>query len=96
MVIGGCAHRGIINICRKATELTGKAPDVVVSGFHLFELGESDPQGDALIARMGTELLAGETVYYTGHCTGAYAYELLKNTLGERLQPMCGGTSIEI
>ena len=36
------------------------------------------------------------TRYYTGHCTGAYAYERLSAILGQRLRPLSGGAVVEI
>lgn len=36
-VIGGCGHRGIINIMRQANFITGKHLNAVVSGFHLVD-----------------------------------------------------------
>lgn len=96
VLVAGCAHRGIVNIVNKAETILGKRPDVVVSGFHLFQLKEGDPRADELIESTAKALLAGNTVYYTGHCTGDYAYAKLKEILGGRLQRLCGGTSFEV
>ncbi|MCI2058874.1 MAG: MBL fold metallo-hydrolase [Oscillibacter sp.] len=96
VVLAGCAHRGIVNIRRRAAELLGREPDVVVGGFHLFKLVPGDPAGDGLIARTGQALAAGETVYYTGHCTGGYAYEKLEKILDGRLRPITGGMTFEV
>lgn len=96
VLVAGCAHRGIVNIINKAEALLGHRPDVVVSGFHLFQLKEGDTNADALIRSTAEALLAGGTVYYTGHCTGDYAYGQLKEILGERLQRLCGGETFEV
>ena len=96
VLVAGCAHLGIVNILRRGTERLGHAPDVTLGGFHLFRLTEGDPDGDRLIEETGRALTEGSTVYYTGHCTGAYAYGRLKTILGERLQPMTGGAVTEI
>ena len=96
VLVAGCAHRGIVNIVAKAEKLLGRRPDVVISGFHLFRLTEGDPAADGLIRSTADALLAGDTVYYTGHCTGDYAYEKLKEILGERLHRICGGESFSI
>lgn len=95
-VIAGCAHRGIVNIRDRAAALLGRAPDAVVGGFHLFELEPGAASSEALIARTAAALLEGETVYYTGHCTGDYAYEKLSAVLGQRLQRLSGGKTFEI
>lgn len=96
VLVAGCAHRGIVNIRRKAEALLGRELDAVVAGFHLFELKADDPESDALIARTGRALLEGDTVYYTGHCTGDYAYGKLKTLLDGRLHRIRGGTVIEL
>ena len=96
VLFAGCAHRGVVNIIETAEFITGKRPDVVFGGFHMFRLAEGDPNGDALIEDTGRKLLEGNTVYYTGHCTGEYAYNKLKAILGDRLQPMTGGAVVEI
>jgi len=96
VVIAGCAHRGIVNIRAKAEALLGREADAVVGGFHLFELPPDDPGSDALIDRTGRALLAGNTVYYTGHCTGEYAWERLKRILGDRLRRISGGETFEL
>lgn len=96
VLFAGCAHHGIVSILETAEWITGKRPDVVFGGFHLFRLAEGDPAGDALIEETGRKLLEGDTVYYTGHCTGDYAYGKLKAILGDRLQPMTGGSVVEI
>ena len=42
------------------------------------------------------ELAKGTTLYYTGHCTGDWAYARLKEALGDRLRPMDCGASAEL
>lgn len=96
VLFAGCAHRGIVNIIAAAEQHLGRRPDAVVAGFHLFQLTGENPAADALIEATGQALLAGETVYYTGHCTGDYAYETLKAILGDRLRPISGGVMTEI
>lgn len=95
VLICGCAHRGVVNIRARAAALLGRMPDAVIGGFHLFEL-TAGPGADALIDDTGRALLEGDTVYYTGHCTGPYAYERLSAILGDRLRPLPGGAVIEV
>ncbi len=86
VLFGGCAHNGVVNILRRAEELLGRSPDAVFAGFHLFNpsLGASEPR--ELVEAIAKELAARpDTVYYTGHCTGQEAFDILRETLGERL-----------
>lgn len=94
-VVAGCAHRGVVNILAAARVWLGEDPDALFGGFHLFELRQGET-ADALIDATGKALLPGKTVYYTGHCTGAYAYGRLSAILGERLRPLTGGSAAEI
>lgn len=94
-VVAGCAHRGVVNILAAAKARLGQDPDALFGGFHLFEL-RPGAAADALIDATGKALLPGKTVYYTGHCTGAYAYGRLSAILGERLRPLTGGSVAEI
>lgn len=96
VLFAGCAHRGIVNILRGAENHLGRLPDAVFGGFHFFELEPGDPQAEAVITAAGEAMLRGETVYYTGHCTGEHAYGRLKAILGERLRPMTGGSVVEL
>ncbi|MBR4869907.1 MAG: MBL fold metallo-hydrolase [Oscillospiraceae bacterium] len=93
----GCAHRGIVNILRRAEEILGKAPDYVFGGFHLFNPTTGAPESEELIAAVANELKAREnTLYFTGHCTGTASYELLRRHMGEQISYMAGGSSFTL
>ena len=95
-LLAGCGHLGIVNTLRAAERLLGRRPNVVFGGVQLFELAPDAPESEALIAATAAELAGGDTVYYTGHCTGEWAYERLRETLGDRLRPMDCGASAEL
>ena len=88
IIVSGCSHRGVLNI------KTWFAPDVFIGGFHLMKL---DPEKDATRLKFtAMELLAKDTVYYTGHCTGEQQYDALKTHMGERLHRLTTGAVFEI
>lgn len=95
-LLAGCGHLGIVNTLREAERRLGRRPDVVFGGFHLFELKPGAPEAEALLRATAEELRQGSTIYYTGHCTGDWAYERLQETLGDRLRPMDCGASAEL
>ena len=95
-LLAGCGHLGIVNTLRAAKRHLGRMPDVVFGGFHLFELEPGAPEAERLLNDTARALSEGTTVYYTGHCTGDWAFERLRETLGDRLRPMSGGTSAEL
>lgn len=90
-LFGGCAHRGIVNILRRGTELGGRAPEAVFSGFHLTNPGLKRDEPEEFVLRVGAELARFPSAYYTGHCTGEGPYRILKEILGDRLAYLgCG------
>ena len=96
ILIAGCAHRGIVNILRRAEEIKGRAPDAVFSGFHLTNPGLGTDEPEAFVRAVGEALRAFPSVYYTGHCTGEGPFLLLRETLGPRLIPLSCGARFEI
>lgn len=96
VLAAGCAHRGIVNIRRRGEAVRGGGIDVIVGGFHLFQLDPEAPASEKLLGQIGQALLAGDTVYYTGHCTGEYAFDTLRRVLGQRLHAFAAGTVVEL
>lgn len=96
VLAAGCAHRGIVNILRRAETILGRAPDYVFSGFHLTNPGMGVDEPEALIRAVGEELKRRPTVYATGHCTGQGPYAILRDMLGEQMRYMSGGTVFEL
>lgn len=84
-LISGCSHKGIGNIASHFR------PDVLIGGFHL-----SKQEDQQVLSRIGKTLLSGQTVYYTGHCTGGQQSMYLKQIMGERLQILSTGMTIEV
>ena len=95
-LIGGCAHRGIVNILGCAAELEGRAPDAVFAGFHLNNPALKEDEPAEVVAEVGKRLRALPCRYYTGHCTGAGPFEILKGALEERIAYMGGGGVFEL
>ena len=86
IVISGCSHRGILNIMHAFT------PDVMIGGFH-FKPIPATGDGAKILAESAKALLAYNTVYYTGHCTGEEQFAFLKELMGEKLHPLPTGQS---
>ena len=85
ILISGCSHKGIVNISRNFQ------PDVLIGGFHLNKL--EDASG---LQGVAAELLSGDTVYYTGHCTGEKQFAFLKQIMGQRLQRLSTGYTFHV
>ncbi len=96
VLISGCAHSGILNILGMFTTLYGGMPDAVFSGFHTVK---NEPYTGAEIAQLqilASALAATGATFYTGHCTGDEAVDVMKPLLGDRLVRMRCGDSFQI
>lgn len=97
VLVAGCAHKGIVNILRKAEQVCGKAPTHVLSGMHLFKSGLSPSEEDAFISTLANELMQYEGCqFYTMHCTGVEQYQKLCQIMGSQIEYLSCGDSIEI
>lgn len=93
VLFSGCAHNGILNILAHYHDLYGAYPDAVVSGFHM-KKKEYNAEDDALITETAKQLSIMPTQFYTGHCTGEYAFDIMKKIMGEQLIYMHSGEII--
>lgn len=78
IVLTGCSHPGIVEIIRRAMQVTAGVPRIVMGGFHLMR--KSDDEVRAIIQemkRMGIER-CGAT-----HCTGDRAIELFRESFAD-------------
>lgn len=96
VLIAGCAHRGIVNIIKRAEEICNKNITHVIGGFHLQKMELSPEQEDAFIEQLAHELMSSNATFYTMHCTGIGAYDKLKTVMGSRLHYASCGEVIEI
>jgi 7,8-dihydropterin-6-yl-methyl-4-(beta-D-ribofuranosyl)aminobenzene 5'-phosphate synthase len=96
VLIGGCAHNGIVNVLDKSKELLGRDADVVVSGFHLMNPEKGRSESDEIVYGVANELLKHNSMYYTCHCTGLESYNRMKKAMKNRLEYIAAGQSIII
>lgn len=97
LLFAGCAHRGIVNILRKAEEIVGKAPTHVFAGMHLVKSGLAEDEEDKIIKSLASELIKyKDTKFYTMHCTGEAQYKKLRSLMGRQIEYQSCGDSIII
>lgn len=94
ILFAGCAHTGIVNIMKRAQELSKPPITHVFAGMHLVKSGLDAAEEAAYIRSVAEELLRYKGCHYvTMHCTGVAQYERLKLTMGSVLEYMsCGDT----
>ena len=95
-VIGGCGHRGIINIMKQANFITGKHLNAVVSGFHLVDPVLRKPESHTFLDKLAYNMKKYTCQYYTCHCTGPGPYQHLAAELGDQLHTISTGSVLEL
>ncbi len=91
VVITGCAHPGVVNIVKKAKEITGGDIYLVAGGFHLG--GKSRGEIRSIIEELkdlGVEKIA------PCHCSGDLARSMFKEVFGDNYIEEGVGATIEI
>lgn len=96
ILMSGCAHNGILNILDRYVEIQGHEPDIVISGFHMMKSIDYTEEEIETIKQTASELKNYKTRYYTGHCTGESAFKIMKEILGEQIEYVRSGETIEI
>ena len=94
ILISGCAHNGILSILDAFKEKYGKAPDMVISGFHLNKKSDYSEDEIKEIENIAKELKNYPTQFVTCHCTGLIAYDVMKNIMGESLTYVHSGEEV--
>ena len=94
-LLSRCAHNGILNILDRYKELFDSYPDYVITGFHMMKReGEHTEEEKAVIIQTAQELSQLDTVFYSGHCTGIPAFELMKEIMGDKLIALHSGETV--
>lgn len=96
VLVSGCAHSGILNILDRYEEIHQGLPDVVISGFHLMKKKAYTDAECEEIRAIAQELTTYPTRFYTCHCTGLSAYDMLKDIMGDRLTYVHCGDEIVV
>ena len=93
----GCAHAGILNILKRAKQMTDGPITHVIAGMHLSKHGLSKTEETLYIQQLADHLLSFQSCqYYTMHCTGETGYLLLKERMGSRIRYLSCGDIIHI
>jgi len=95
-VYTGCAHQGLLNILDSVRQVAGKAPEVLLGGFHLLDdRAEQVFETESEIFRIGEYLkeVYPKTLFLTGHCTGTHTFERLKHQLDQQIELFYTGFS---
>lgn len=94
-LFSGCAHNGILSILDRYYQLFGAYPQTVISGFHMMKKDDYTQEETDYIRRTADELIKTGALFYTGHCTGRKAYDIMKEMMGDQLQAFHSGSQLE-
>ena len=94
VLLSGCAHNGILNILEAYDTYFDKQPSMVISGFHLMKKEPYNKEEILTIQETARELQKLDTVFYTGHCTGIPAYDIMKEIMQEQLVFVHSGITV--
>lgn len=96
VLLSGCAHNGILNILDKYREIYGRMPDKVITGFHMKKNVPLTEEEKKIVQATAEELKQmKDTLFYSGHCTGAEAFDIMKEIMGAQLRALHSGMCIE-
>ena len=99
VVLNSCCHGGVVNIVKGVLDqFPGQRVYALLGGLHMLSPGANAlncppdyvRQVAAALLELGVEYL------WTGHCTGPAAFALLKEELGDRVEPLTGGMRLGI
>lgn len=96
MLFTGCAHKGLLNILESCT----LPVHTVVGGFHLLDSMSEEEEFETCdtLKDMASIIVDRypQVTFYTGHCTGNKAYEIMKSVMGSQLRQFTCGMCLEI
>lgn len=96
VLIAGCAHRGILNIVNQSRCYLKRMPDVAIGGFHLYSRSMDCSEPTDVVTMLGTYLNQTDVNFFTCHCTGTQAYDVLKSVMGGRIDYLATGNILNI
>ncbi len=96
ILLSGCAHNGILNILDRYREIYKSLPQMVISGFHMAKKAEYTEKDIAVIEDTARELAKMDCIFFTGHCTGKVAFDIMKPIMGEKLKALHSGNEIKV
>lgn len=91
-MLTGCGHRGIINTCYHAREITGKNVYAVIGGIHLIDF---DADSYRVKKTMEEFKEMGIQRLYLGHCTGFSTLASISQEFGKKFQKINSGIILD-
>lgn len=92
VVFNACSHHGVIESLKRVLEVfPDKRIRSYFGGFHTCNPINGKHEDQQKLVALGNAMSKCDCVFYTGHCTGDFAYQVLSPILGNKLQRMSTG-----
>jgi 7,8-dihydropterin-6-yl-methyl-4-(beta-D-ribofuranosyl)aminobenzene 5'-phosphate synthase len=97
LIFNSCSHNGILNVIGSVREkIPNKRVRAYLGGLHLFNPPTKATESSIYLDYLINELKEMNTIVYTGHCTGRFALNYMKEKLGEKIQEINTGMELSI
>ena len=97
LIFNSCTHNGILNVIETVkAKLPNKKIRCFVGGLHLFNPTTKKNESNEYLDYLLKELENIDFIVYTGHCTGKYALNYMKEKLGDKIQEINTGMELYI
>lgn len=97
LIFNSCSHNGILNIVETVKrKFPGKAIRCYIGGLHLCNPGTKDHEDFEYLNFLIEKLNILKIDIYTGHCTGKFVLNYLKEKLGGKIHEINTGMELSI
>ena len=97
LIFNSCSHNGILNVIETVkTKIPNKKIRSYLGGLHLFNPPTKTNESPEYLDYLIKELRNMDITIYTGHCTGRYALNYMKDALGSMIQEINTGMELSL
>jgi 7,8-dihydropterin-6-yl-methyl-4-(beta-D-ribofuranosyl)aminobenzene 5'-phosphate synthase len=97
VVLCSCSHHGVGCILDDVQEqFPGRGIKAFIGGLHLENPINKKHESAEYIEKEAERMVKSRALFYTGHCTGKYAFSVLKARMGDSLKKIKTGMDIEL
>lgn len=97
-LISSCSHNGIVNIVETVKESFDKPIGNIIGGFHMMGFGIRRLNCSKEYVKLISEKLSQSCrdTIYTCHCTGEFAFKIMRDNIGQKIEYFDTGRKIII
>jgi len=97
IVLNSCSHNGMLNIIKTVnTKIPNKKIRCYIGGLHLCNPGTKYHESDENLDKLIDKINKMDIIIYTGHCTGKYAINYMREKLGEKIKEINTGMILNV